>query len=152
MQLLLSMDQGNDQTQVGGGVTPVVPQTPSMPAMTPPPSPMPEQPVSQEPVVPQPETPKKGGSSVMKIAIWILVVALLVVVGYVVYVNYFAAPATVGLPQPTTSTTPVNPAPPLNVPAAVPLATASASPVASPTSSASAVPTATPVKTPSATP
>ena len=122
------MDPENTQTQVPPApvspiVTPVAPMTTVEPSVTPQ---VPDSVV--QPQTPQVEMPKKGGSPVIKIAIWILVVAILVVIGYVVYVNYFAAPATVPLP------------------------TASASPVVSPTSSASAVPTATPVKTPSATP
>lgn len=141
------MDPQNSQTQVPSVTPPTTPvvNIPSEPVAPPPMVETTQEtppPPSVTPTVPPIEGKPAGGSSmVMKVAIWLMVIALVVVLGYVAYVQ-FLAPA----PAPVATETVA----PLVTESPTPIATESASPSASPTASGSATPhtSASPTATP----
>ena len=121
------MDTQNNNTQV-------IPETP---VVVPPvvPSTIPE----PQPVVPplvQEQTLKvedpKGNSTIMKVAILILVVALLVALGYVVYVKFFVPSTATTVPTPTVYVVPTPVATETVIPTETPLSMPVSSPSASP--------------------
>ncbi|HKC04462.1 MAG TPA: hypothetical protein VKC54_01175, partial [Patescibacteria group bacterium] len=125
---------------------------PTVPTVVPEAEPTPS-PLTQPLAVTQESTPEvppmttgekpKGSSMLMKVAIWILVAALLVAIGYVVYANFFSTPSTV-----TTKYVPpvasVVPAPVTETPLGSATPEASASPSGSPTGSPTSSPSASP--------
>ena len=113
----------------------------------PPPPEVPIQPI-ETPMAP-PDIPVdsgKKGFSVMTVAMILLVVALLVAVGYVVYAKFIAPPPVVQTTVPTylPTDTPLPLVTPEATSLVVPTQTPVSSPSASPTASASAMPSATP--------
>lgn len=138
-QLMLTMDPLNNNTQVGEQSPISPPVTQPVPVVVPETQPI--QPSVVEQSLPAGESPK-GSSVLMKAAIWILVAALLVAIGYVVYANFFApAPAAyIAPPVPTAAVVPTPIATEVFVPTALPTSTASATPISTPTGSPSTTP------------
>lgn len=154
------MDPENTQAQAG--VTPPAPvtqsvvqtpvSTPPMPEVQSPPVPVPNVPVQGQPTVPV-ESPKGGGSLVMKIAIWVLVFALVVAIAYAAYTYYISQnQSPVNQIQVPGGVTP-NPTTIVNPQSLIPTqATASSSPTALPVGSQTPLPATLPTTSPSAAP